>query len=173
MKKIILLGIACLFALQTNAQSLKICHFDINYVLPLLPKFKKAEEDMKAYTKQLEDEAKNKQKEFEAKYKEYQEKAKTWEPTILKAKQEELQSLEKQMTEFDQKAQEDVQGKQAELLSPIYEEIEKTVKEVAVAASYTHIFRSETASYGVKSANISDAVLKKLGVTPPVASEKK
>lgn len=173
MKKIVLLVVAVLFVWQANAQSLKICHFDINYVLPLLPKFKKAEEDMKMYTKQLEDEAKSKEKEFETKYKDYQEKAKTWDPAILKVKQEELQSLEKQMGEFNQKAQEDVQAKQAEMLSPIYEEIEKTVKEVAVAASYTHIFRSETAAYGIKSANISDAVLKKLGVTPPIASEKK
>lgn len=173
MKKILLLVVAIFFVCQTNAQTLKISYFDINYVLPLLPKFKKAEEDMKVYTKQIKDEAESKQKEFETKYKDYQEKAKTWDPAILKVKQEELQSLEKQINEFEQKAQEDVQAKQGELLSPIYEEIEKTVKEVAIAGGYTHIFRSETAAYGVKTANISDAVLKKLGVTPPVASEKK
>ncbi|TAG85101.1 MAG: OmpH family outer membrane protein, partial [Bacteroidetes bacterium] len=152
MKKILLLVVAIFFVCQTNAQTLKISYFDINYVLPLLPKFKKAEEDMKVYTKQIKDEAESKQKEFETKYKDYQEKAKTWDPAILKVKQEELQSLEKQINEFEQKAQEDVQAKQGELLSPIYEEIEKTVKEVAIAGGYTHIFRSETAAYGVKTA---------------------
>ncbi len=173
MKKILFLAIAVFFVWQANAQSLKIAHFDVNYVLPLLPKFKKAEDDMKLYTKQIKDEAESKQKEFEAKYKVYQESAKTWDPAILKVKQEELQSLERQIGEFEQKAQEDVQGKQGELLSPIYEEIEKTVKEVAVAGGYTHVFRTETAAYGTKTSNLSDAVLKKLGVTPPVASEKK
>lgn len=173
MKKIIVLAVAIFITLHANAQNMKVAHFDINYVLPLLPKFKKAEEDLKVYSKQIEDELKNKQKEFEEKYKVYQEQAATWDKVILAAKQEELQSLERQIIDFEQKAQGDIQNKQQEMLAPIYEEIEKMVKEVANAQGYTNVFRTEACAFGNKNNNISDLVLKKLGVTPPVAIDKK
>lgn len=152
----------------------KIGHFDINYVLPQLPEYKKADTDLQTFTKLLREELENKQKEFEKKMAEYKEKASSWSNAILESKQRELQSLENQIKEFSEKAENDIQGQQAKLLQPIYEKIEKTMKEVALANTYTHIMRTDGTYIAPKANDISDLVLKKLGITPaPVSNNKK
>ncbi len=144
----------------------KVGHFDINYVLPQLPEYKKADADLQVFTKLLREELENKEKEFQKKMAEYKEKAGTWGNAILESKQRELQSLETQIKEFSEKAESDMQGQQAKLLQPIYEKIEKNMKEVALANSYTHIMRTDATYNAPKSHDISDLVLKKLGITP-------
>ena len=176
MKKIFVVILAFLACLPAMAQN-KVAYFDIAYVLPLMPETKKAETDIQAYAKQLEAEFTKNQKEFEFKYKDFAEAAKNPEgisQTILAAKQEELQSLQKQLQDFEQRINSDVQAKRDKMLVPIYDKIDATVKEVAKANAYTHVMNAESCYLPVKSSDISELVLKKLGITPPPpAPEKK
>ncbi len=144
----------------------KIGHFDINYVLPQLPEYKKADTDLQTFTKLLKEELENKEKEFQKKMEDYKKNASSWGNAILESKQRELQSLETQIKEFSEKAENDIQGQQAKLLQPIYEKIEKNMKEVATTNSYTHILRTDGVYNAPKANDISDLVLKKLGITP-------
>lgn len=161
--------------LPATAQN-KIAYFDIGYVLPLLPEVKKAETDLEAYIKQLDAEYAKKQKEFETKYKDLEAAVKEGglSETILVAKQEELQTLQKQLQEFEQRSSTDIQTRRDKALSPIYDKIEKAVQDVAKSNTYTHVMRAEVCYLPVKESDISEMVLKKLGVTPPPpAPEKK
>lgn len=176
MKKILFIYL-CLLAttiLPAKAQ-MKIGYFDLEYVMPLMPEVKKAETDIEAYAKQLDEEFIKKQKDFEAKYKDFLEMAKNPDAsqTILASKQEELQSLQKQLQEFEQKSVNDIQARRDKALAPIYEKIEATVKTVAKENTYSHIMRTEACYLPVKESNISDLVLKKMGITPPPPTEKK
>lgn len=161
-------------AVPCHAQS-KVGYFDLQYVMPLMPEAQKAEKDLEVYAKQLDDEFVRKQKEFETKYKELLEMAKNPDAsqTILASKQEELQSLQKQLQEFEQKSVSDIQTRREKALDPIYKKIETTVSEVAKANTFTHVMRVESIYLPVKENNISDLVLKKLGITPPPPAEKK
>jgi outer membrane protein len=178
MKKILALLSAYMivaFAMPCYAQ-MKVGYFDLAYVMPLLPEVKKAETDIEAYIKQLDAEFSKMQKTFNDKYKELNDAVKSPDglsQTILNAKQEELQTLQKQLQEFEQRSAGDIQQRRDKALSPIYEKIETAVKEVAKANAYTHVMRAESCYVPVKDNNVSDSVLKKLGVTPPPPAEKK
>jgi outer membrane protein len=167
MKKIFLIGFLTLLAGQFSQAQTKMGYFDIDYVLPLLPETKKVESDMKVYVDQVKKEMDAKSAEYTKKVDEFKAKSPTWPASIQKSRAEEIQSLEKQIGDFEQQAQGDIQNRQAQLMSPIYEKIEKTIKEVAQGNGFTHIFRSEFCYAANKTNNISDLVLKKLGVTPP------
>ena len=174
MKKILALAFLYIFAQTIHAQS-KIAYFDLNYAIVLLPEYKKAETEMEAYSKQLEAELKKKKEEFEFKYKDFSEAMQKGDvsETIAMAKREELQSLDKQYQTLQQSIPNDIETRKGKLLSPVYEKIEKTVQEVAQANTYTHVFRVESTYVPVKANNISDLVLKKLGITLPVTPEPK
>lgn len=167
--KYMLLGCLMLIGILAQAQN-KIGYFDINYVLPQMPEYKKAEADMNTYGKQVEQELKSKKEEFEKKYAAYMEAAQkgSLTPAIDEAKQRELQSLDQQYKDFQQSINRDMQQRRNGLLSPIYEKIEKNITEVAQASGFNHVLRAETCYVPVKANNISDSVLKKMGITPAV-----
>jgi outer membrane protein len=83
--------------------------------------------------------------------------------------------LQASIKEFEEKAQEDLQRKQLSLVDPVLTKIQKAIDAVAEEHGYTYIFSSSGGSQGIilysknKNENISDLVLKKLGVTPPAA----
>jgi outer membrane protein len=155
-------------SLQLTAQT-KVGYFDLDYVLPLLPDYKTVEGKMQAYGNQIKAEIEAKGKELDTKAKDYDAKVKSGllSGAMQELKLRELQDLDKQLNDFQQKAQTDVQNHQAELMSPVLEKIQKALTEVAQANGFSQVFRSEFCYAANKTNNISDLVLKKLGVTPP------
>jgi outer membrane protein len=98
-------------------------------------------------------------------------------PSVKEDKMKELAYLEKSIKEFEEKAQEDLQKKQMVLVDPLLDKIQKAIDAIAEEHGYTYIL-STAAQYGGssvilfaknKNENISDLVLKKLGVVPPVS----
>lgn len=146
----------------------KIGYFDLQYVLAQMPEYKKAEEEMKTYSKQIEDEMKARQEEFQRKLEEYQKKmeAGDYTPAMQASKEKELQSLEQQFQRFQQTIQQDAQNQEAKLIAPIYEKIQNNINEVAKEAGYQFIIRAEACYTTVKADNISDRVLRKMGIVP-------
>ncbi|TAE14715.1 MAG: OmpH family outer membrane protein [Bacteroidetes bacterium] len=176
MKKIFVILLAVCWVSAPAMAQMKIGYFDLTYVMPLLPEVKKAETDIEAYAKQLDAEFARMQKEFNDKYKALADAANSPDglsQTILAAKQEELQTLQKRLQEFEQRSVGDIQTRRDKALDPIYKKIETAVTEVATANAYTHVMRAESCYLPVKESNISDLVLKKLGITPPPPAEKK
>jgi outer membrane protein len=76
------------------------------------------------------------------------------------------------MQKFQQDAQSSYQKKQTDLMDPIYKKIGKAIEEVAKENAFTFIINPQLANGGDillfsdEKFNISDLVLKKLGVTP-------
>jgi outer membrane protein len=71
-----------------------------------------------------------------------------------------------------------LQRKSGELLEPVFEKIQNAIDAVAKANGYTHVFNSGQPEAGLNillyardEDNISDLVLKQLGITPPPAEE--
>jgi outer membrane protein len=173
---ILIFSLVAGFIFSAKAQHLKIGYADPNYIMENLPETKKIQSDLQIYEKQL-------QNQLQAKYKDYQEKAAALEqggsmmaPSVKEDKVKELTFIEQSIKDFEQKAQEDLQKKQMVLVDPLLSKIQKAIDAVADEHGYTYIF-STAAQYGGssiilftknKNENISDLVLKKLGVTPPV-----
>jgi outer membrane protein len=165
MKKYIVLSlfISFLSIINLSAQS-KVGSFDLQKVLPKLPEYKTAQASIETYVKQIEQELKSKEDEFKNKLEDYQAKAATLSPVFRESKEKELQTLEAQYQEFQQNVQSGIQREEGKLLSPIYAKIEKAIKEVAEGNGYQFVVRAEACSAPLKSQDISDLVLKKLGV---------
>ena len=160
------------FAPSAQAQApLKIGYTSVEYVLSQMPESKQIESDLKTYGSQLEAQVKSKQTEYQTKLDAYQKGASTMTPVIKADKEKELQSLGQSIQEFGQSAQQSMQQKQQGLLRPVLDKIQKTIDAVATENGYTYILNSDSGSnpvllHGPKDGDVSDIILKKMGITP-------
>ncbi len=151
---------------------LKIGYTSVEYVLGLMPESKQIESDLKTYGSQLQAQAKSKQDEFETKLKAYQAAAPTMTDIVKRDKEKELQGLQQGIQEFSQNAQQSLQQRQQTALRPVLDKIQKTIDAVANENGFTYVLNSDSGAnpvllHGPKDGDISDLILKKLGITAP------
>jgi outer membrane protein len=171
----LLVALFCGLIFTANAQdhpTQKIGYAESDYILSQLPEFKKIESELKTHGAQLENQMKAKYDDYQAKLKAYQGMPATTPDAIKADKERELAALQENMQKFQQDAQSSFQKKQADLMDPIYKKIGKAIEEVAKENAFTFIINPQVANggdillYSDEKFNISDLVLKKLGVTP-------
>jgi len=167
-----LLTAGTLAATSAQAQApLKIGYTDVQYVLSQMPESKQIESDLKAYNSQLENQLKSKTSELETKYKAYQAGEATMTDVVKADKQKELQGMQQSIQEFQQSAQQSLQQKQSTLLKPALDKLQKNIDLVADENGFTYVFNSDGGGsplllHAPKDGDISDMVLKKMGITP-------
>ena len=169
----LLFGLA---ALPATAQ-VKIGFIYQEKIYSQMPEAKQVEEDLKNTEKQY-------QTLIQAKIKDFQDKAAVYEKLpantsdiIKQDKEKELQNLQTSLQEFQQNAQIALQKKSAQLLQPIKKKIEENMHLVANENAYTFVFNNFEPDLGGNQvllhfpaeADISDLVLKKMGITPRTA----
>ncbi len=156
------------------AQSpVKIGYTNVDYVLSQMPESKQIESDLKAYSSQLEAQLKSKYTEFETKGQAYQKGAATMTDVVKADKEKELMALRSSIEEFQKNADASLQKKQQSLMEPALDKLQKAIDDVAKENGYTYVFNSDAGFgttpvllHGPEDGNISDLVLKKMGVTP-------
>jgi outer membrane protein len=162
----------CGTLLSAQAQTQKIGYADWEYIFSQLPEFKQIDSELKTHSEQLQNQMRAKQQDFEAKYKAYQGMPATTPDAIKADKERELQTLQEGFQKFQQDAQSSLQKKQADLMEPVYKKVGKTIEEVAKENAFTFIINPQIVGggdillYSDENYNISNMVLKKLGVTP-------
>ncbi len=159
---------------QGQENGLKIGYTNAEFILGNMPEAKQIEADLKDYEKQLSTQLESKAADFQAKVEDFQRNAENMIPEVRNDKQLELQNLQQSIEKFRADAQTSLQRKQNELLQPAYDKIQKAIDEVAKANGYTHIFNMGQPEvglhillYGREEDNISNLVLKNLGIEPP------
>ncbi|WP_245882952.1 OmpH family outer membrane protein [Hymenobacter chitinivorans] len=149
---------------------LKIGYTSVEYVLSQMPESRQIESDLKAYSSQLEAQLKSKYADYQAKAEAYQKGASTMTEVVRADKEKELTGLQNSIQEFQRSADQSLQQKQQALLKPALDKLQKTIDAVAEENGYTYVLNSDGASpvllHGPKEGDISDLVLKKMGVTP-------
>ena len=167
-----LLVVGSFFAPAAHAQApLKIGYTSVEYVLSQMPERKQIESDLKAYSSQLEAQMKSKQTAFQTKLDAYQKGGSTMTAVVKADTEKELQSMQQGLQEFSSTAQQSLQQKQQQLLSPALDKIQKNIDLVAAESGYTYVLNSDAGSspillHGPKDGDISDLILKKMGITP-------
>jgi outer membrane protein len=174
-KRKLFAAVAFLFmsAVSFAQTPVKIGYTNVDYVLSQMPESKQIEADLKAYSAQLEAQLKSKYQEFETKGQQYQKGAATMTDVVKADKEKELMNLRSSIEEFQKNADQSLQKKQQSLMEPALDKLQKAIDEVAKENGYTYVFNSD-AGYGTtpvllhgpEDGNISDLVLKKMGVTP-------
>lgn len=154
---------------------LKIGYADVEYILGELPGTKTAGAEVTSLKTQLTKQLEIKQKELEKKNADFVAAEKTLPPAVRDNTIRELQMLQDNLERFISDAQSSLQKKQQDLLAPIYKEIGTAIGEVAKENGFTYILNPKVSGldvvlYAEEKWDVSDLVLKKLGVTPKVAA---
>jgi len=173
-----LLAIGTLIGVESQAQQAaatpKIGWTNVDYVMTLLPDYKKIENELQIQQQQIEKAMQEKSKEFEDKYKAYQTNAGKWSEIIRADKEKELTRLQTDFQEFQRTSQESLQKKQQQLLQPVMVKIQGAIDAVGKESGYTYIFNMDAGANttpiilfaGSEDLNVSNLILKKLGVDP-------
>lgn len=158
-----------------NAQTQKIGYTNAEYILSLLPEAKSIEADLTAYEKQLQNQLEAKYKELQAKVADYQANEASYNDLIKADKQNEITGMQQSLQEFQVNAENSLNNKRNQLLSPAIEKIGNAIKAVAEENGYTHVFSSgspgiDVLLYANEESDVTNLVLKKLGINPPTGS---
>ena len=155
---------------------LKIGFTSVEYVLSQMPESKQIESNLTTYSSQLQAQMKTKYEEYQTKGEAYQKSAATMTDVIRADKEKELQNLQQSIQEFQRNADQSLQQRQQTLLKPALDKLQKAIDDVATENGYTYVLNSDGASptllHGPKEGDISDLVLKKMGITATAAAPK-
>ncbi|MCU0449731.1 MAG: OmpH family outer membrane protein [Bernardetiaceae bacterium] len=179
MKHLLLAVLGLWLGTHPLAAQMKIGYTNPEAILAALPDAKKVEAELKAYQTQIETELKKKNDELRTKMEAFQKIDQVNTPVaVYQAKAKELQTLRTGYEEFLGKAEEDMQAKQASLLAPISEKIEKAITEVAKAEGFDYVFNTSAGGtpillFAKDTQEITNKVIVKLGGTPITQSAMK
>lgn len=172
MKKIVFLFALSLVTLFSQAQtSTKIGFADVEYIFGQLPEAKQIETELQTLQAQLKKQYDAKVAEFQKKLQEYQAFGTTVPDAVRQNTERELQQLQQNIQKLEQDSQENLQRKQVQLMEPVYAKVGKAIEDVAKEQGFNMIVNNQLSGldvvlYADDNSDISDLVLKKLGVTP-------
>jgi len=177
MKKALIALVICLSASVSWAQDkpLKIGYTNANYIFSLSPRSKEIESEIKTRSTQLRKEIERKEEEFRTKYEEYDKGKANMSNAIRQSKEDELRAGEQNIMTLRTNAETEIKNKSDELIAPESDKISKAIKEVAAENNFTYVLNGDPQImlYGTESLNITDLVLKKLGITAPTPGSEK
>ncbi len=171
MKKVIttlFLSLGLLIGSTAVAQKQKIGHVNADELLQMMPETAKIQKEIEAFRTQLQKEVEEMETELETKYQSYVQNEKMMTQLSRETKQKEIQELQGRIQEYSQKASQELQNKQIELVTPIIEKATKAVSEVAKENGFSYILDSSQSKgvviFAENGEDIMPLVKKKLGI---------
>lgn len=165
-----MLKLALLFVLLTGASNLaqaqKFGYLNSAAILVEMPEVKQAEANLEALQTQL-------QKRLQANYEQLQQDFEAVKQKVdrgeLSPRQQEdestrLREREAALGKEEQDMAQQMEDKRNELLKPIYERVNKAIKDVATEGGYTMIFDQQVLLYSEETADVSNLVKAKLAM---------
>ncbi len=162
-----------------NAQTpLKIGFADVEYIFSQMPESKTIETELQALQTQLKKQIDAKLADFQKKVTEYQQFGANVPEAVRQNTERELRQMQENIEKLQQDAQTEMQRKQTQLMEPVYQKVGKAIEDVAKENGFSIILNNQISGldvilYGDEKLDVSDLVLKKLGVTPKPVTEKK
>lgn len=161
-------ALVLLIGAQQLSVAQKIAHVQLDSLIQLMPETKQAMEIAQVYLKDLEKQVASMKTEFDTKYQDYLANEPNLSELVKKTKQEELQTLNQRIQDFQQQAQQDYQKKYMELSKPIQDKAKKAIDAVAKEGGYKYVLDTSTGLvlYYEPSDDILMSVKKKMDSTP-------
>ena len=116
-------------------------------LIQLMPEADEARATIEASSKEAQETFNSMLEEYNAKYKTYEQKASAWTPAVRETKEKELVEIERRIQEFRQSIDQELQQQQTNLMAPIYQKANETVKSLAKAGGYIYVIDVNTALY--------------------------
>ncbi len=165
MKKIVLVAVAILAGFGLQAQP-KFAHVNFSELVQLMPEADQARATMAASSKEAQETLQAMQEEINNKYTQYEQKVSTWSPAIRESKEKELTDLNRRAQEFYQNIQQELQQQQEQLMAPIYQKAQESVKKLAKDGGFVYVFDRQSVLFidDTQSTDLTPAARKDLGI---------
>lgn len=167
LKTAIIIAIPMMIGMTTlDALAQKFGHINSNELLSLMPEREKATAEVEKFAKQLENQLKTMSAEYDTKLQDYQSQEGLMTEPIKQTRLKELLDLEQRIRDFQLTAQQSLQKKETELLTPLIDKAKNAIEEVAKKNGYTYIFDTSVGFilYFKEGNDIMPLVKKKLGL---------
>jgi outer membrane protein len=165
------IGIATLIFLVASigqSQTFKFGHINSDELIQALPEFDTANVKLEKFRKELVNYLELMSVELNNKSDAYNKESKNLTDLVKQTKEQELIDLNRKIQEFQQNAQEQLQNKQVELFQPIYQKVDKAIKDVGKENGFTYVFDVAKGSLlyfdETKSTNVMPLAKTKLGL---------
>lgn len=180
MKNVFTMAVVMLISLSAFAQEAKpqkIGTMNMEYILSNMTEIKAIQSQLTTLQSQLQKQGEAKEQQYKEKYITYQMEGEKMTAVDRQRLEGELTAMEADIQQFGTTAQEKLQAKQMELMQPINKKIGDAMQSVVEEKGFTHIVNLGVPQAGLDilyyadpDFDISNFVLVKLGVTPPVAT---
>lgn len=177
MRKLVLIVALGIVTFISHAQTAttKVGYADVDYIFSQMPESKQIDAELKSLQTQLKNQIDTKYQDFQKKVADYQANLNTMIDAVRVNTERELQQMQQNIEKLQQDAQTNVQTKQTQLMEPVFKKVGKAIEEVAKENGYNFILSQQIGGldvilYGDEKMDVSDLVLKKLGVTPKPAT---
>jgi outer membrane protein len=155
----------------TTTASTKVGYADVDYIFSQMPEAKQIDVELKSTQTMLKTQIETKAQDFQKKVADYNANMNTMLDAVRQNTERELQQMQQNLEKLQQDAQTTIQNKQTQLMEPVYKKVGKTIEEVATENGYSFILSQQIGGldvilYGDEKMDISDLVLKKMGITP-------
>ena len=175
MKTILLLG-ALTAGYFSQAQSSgsgehRVGYANLEYIISQLPDVKEIEVEMKSTQTQLRNQIQARSAQVEKQYTDFNANMNSMDDSVRMRSQRDLEQSMADLEKMQQDAQLALQNKQKLYMAPLYLKVNRVIQEVAEENGYEIVLTETIGNYDFllyqdAQKNISDLVLKKLGVTP-------
>ena len=166
--RVLFLGVA-LFMMSgvVNAQ-VKIAHVNTAEILDAMPDKAKAEKSLEKYYGELQNQLEAMAKEYQTKMQDYEANQATMSNLVKQSKEKEIVDLQTRIQQFQVNAENEFEGKRAELLKPMLDKIQNAINAVGKEKGYTYILDLATGAavdVGDNAVDCTKDVKAKLGIT--------
>jgi len=165
MLKKLILALMLVIPMGMFAQQ-KFGHVNSAAIVPLMPEYTTAQNELQSLRKQYEDEIKRMEDELTKKSEEFESQRATLPANIAERREKELQDLYNRMNEYFQAGQQHMAKASDEKMAAITEKLKNAIKEVGVAGGYVYILDTTGAAYisETLSTDVTETVKAKLGI---------
>jgi outer membrane protein len=173
MLAVIIFAAGSVFAQEQKPQ--KIGTLNMEYVLSSMPEIKSIQSTLSGLQTQLQKQGEAKQGQYQQKVTKYQSEGQTMTIGDRQQLEREIASLEEELQSISTSAQTKLETKQAELMGPINKRVGEALEALVAEQGFTHVFNVGVPQAGLEilyyvdpAYDVSNLVLKKMGIEPPV-----
>jgi outer membrane protein len=153
----------------------RIGYTNIEVILAYMPEAKTVESQLQLFQQKLGEKLKAKEDYAQLKLQEYQEcvENNTCSPTERQTREAELTKLDQELRKLAEQSEFDLLAKRQELMEPMLQKLQDAIDATAKEKGYTYILNQTTSGgvstilYGPEEDEITEAVMKRLGITVP------
>ena len=140
LRKLCVLILFAAATISASAQNQKFGHIDLQALVQVMPERATAETQFNTFQSDLEDVLEEMQQNYQQKLTELEKLTAEASEVKRNAKITELQELQQRIQNYQMTAQQQLQQKQAELLSPVFDKAEAAIEEVAKEQGLLYVF---------------------------------